>query len=134
MAKRRANMTLDHWKSGIGLIYLCIGGVAHIIQKLSTRPIILLEISPQLEVCAKSYGPQKLQGSQFKEFWDPRGLQVSHFWKCELHSHTKPKVRLWHYHCFQVINTKNVKCKNTRIMIILMLNAGIIIRPQNPSW
>jgi hypothetical protein len=38
------------------------------------------------------------------------------------------------YYYFQVINTKSLKCKNTMIMIILMLNAGIVIRPQNPSW
>jgi hypothetical protein len=29
---------------------------------------------------------------------------------------------------------KSVKCKNTRIMIILMLNASIVIRPQNFNW
>jgi len=42
---------------------------------------------------------------------------------------------IWHksYYYFQVINTKSVKCKNTRIVIILMLNANIVIRPQNPS-
>jgi hypothetical protein len=42
----------------------------------------------------------------------------------------------WHkgYYCFQVISTKSVKCKNTRIMIILLLNACIVTRPQNPSW
>jgi hypothetical protein len=35
---------------------------------------------------------------------------------------------IWHkgYYCFQVINT--------RIMIILVLDAGIVTRPQNPSW
>jgi len=43
---------------------------------------------------------------------------------------------IWHkgYYCFQVINTKNVKCKNTRIVIILVLNVGIVTRPQNPNW
>ncbi len=51
---------------------------------------------------------------------------------CIQHAH---EVLIWHkgYYCFQVISTKNVKCKNTRIMIILMLNASIVIRPQNSN-
>jgi len=29
---------------------------------------------------------------------------------------------------------KKFECKNTRIMIILVLNVGIVIMSQNPSW
>jgi hypothetical protein len=35
MAKRRADLTPDHKKSGIDPIYLAIGGVPHTIGKLS---------------------------------------------------------------------------------------------------
>ncbi len=42
MANRRAesqnaNLTFDHEKSEIVLIYLCLGGVPHIVRKFSTR-------------------------------------------------------------------------------------------------
>jgi hypothetical protein len=49
---------------------------------------------------------------------------------------THTRSLIWHkgYYCFQVINTNNVKCKYTRIVIILVLNASIVTRPQNPSW
>ncbi len=42
----------------------------HIVGKLLTRAIIFLWTSLQLKVCTKSYGPFKLQKSQFQEFRD----------------------------------------------------------------
>jgi hypothetical protein len=44
---------------------------------------------------------------------------------------THTQSLIWHkgYYCFQVSDTKNMKCKNTRIMIILVLNARTITRP-----
>jgi hypothetical protein len=40
----------------------------HIIGKISTRAITFFHISFQLEVFKQSYGPPKLQESQFQEF------------------------------------------------------------------
>jgi hypothetical protein len=45
-------------------------GVPHIIENLLTRVKTLLQTSPQLEVCTRSYGLPKLHESQFWEFWD----------------------------------------------------------------
>jgi len=45
-------------------------GVPHIIENFLTRVKTLLQTSPQLEVCTRSYGPPKLHESQFWEFWD----------------------------------------------------------------
>jgi hypothetical protein len=42
----------------------------HIVRKLSTRDTTLLHTSPQSEVYTQSYGPPKLQKSQFWEFRD----------------------------------------------------------------
>jgi hypothetical protein len=52
MAKRKvgnqtANLTPNHYKSRITLIYLRAGGVPHIVGKLWTRTITFLQISPQ---------------------------------------------------------------------------------------
>jgi hypothetical protein len=65
MAQRRAksqsaNLIPNHQKSGIALIYLHASGVPHIVGKFSTRDTTLLQISPQLEVLKKNYGPPKL--------------------------------------------------------------------------
>ncbi len=73
MAKRRAsnqivNSTPDHWKLGITLIYLHVGGVPHTIGNLSTRDNTLLQTSPQSEVCTRSYGPPKSWEFQFRKF------------------------------------------------------------------
>jgi hypothetical protein len=47
MAKRKAknqtnNLTSDHGKSGIDRIPLHVGGVQHVVQKLSTRATTLV--------------------------------------------------------------------------------------------
>jgi len=75
MAKRRAgsqtvSLTPDHKKSGIDLIYLAVGGVPHIVGKLSTRATTLLQTTPQSEVCLQSYGAPKLRESQLAGFRD----------------------------------------------------------------
>jgi hypothetical protein len=75
MTKRRVgsqigNLTPDHKKSRIALIYLCSGGVPHTIGKISTKDITLLKTSLQSKVYTQSYGPPKLWESQFREFWD----------------------------------------------------------------
>jgi hypothetical protein len=70
MAKRKArsqsaNLILNHQKLGIALIYLCAWGVTHIVGKFSMKAEVLFHTSAQLEVCTQSYGPPKLQKSQF---------------------------------------------------------------------
>jgi hypothetical protein len=62
MAKKRVgsqigNLTPDHSKSIIALIYLRVGGVPHTVGKFSTKATTLLEISPQSKVYTRSYGP-----------------------------------------------------------------------------
>jgi len=57
-------------RSGIILISLCAGGVRHIVEKLSTRDIILLQTSYWLEVWKQNYGPPKSCESQLWEFRD----------------------------------------------------------------
>ncbi len=42
------------------------------IEKILTRVTTLLQTSPQLEVCMRSYGLPKWRESQFWEFWDSR--------------------------------------------------------------
>jgi hypothetical protein len=44
---------------GIALIYLNVGDMTHILEKLLTRATTLFETSLQLEVCTKNYGPPK---------------------------------------------------------------------------
>jgi len=58
MAKSRArnqiaNLTLDHKKSRIALIYLHEGNLPHTVGKLLTRTTTLLQTSSQLEVLKK---------------------------------------------------------------------------------
>jgi hypothetical protein len=64
MAKRRVesqigNLTPDHKKSGIDLIFVRADGVQHIVGKLSTRVTTLLENSYQLEVFTQNYRAPK---------------------------------------------------------------------------
>jgi hypothetical protein len=47
-----------------------LGGVPHIIGKLSMRATTLFYTSPQSKVCTRSYGPPKCRKSQFWEFQD----------------------------------------------------------------
>jgi hypothetical protein len=58
----------------------------------------------------------------------PNSLNIMHS------KHTWSLICHKGYYCLQVISKKKLKCKNTRIVIILMLNASIATRPQNPSW
>jgi hypothetical protein len=53
-------------------MYLHVGGVPHIVEKLLTKVIILLQTSLQLEVYIRSYGPPKWWGFQFQEFQDSK--------------------------------------------------------------
>jgi hypothetical protein len=75
MAKRRVgsrigNLTPDRKKSRIISISLRIGGMPHIVGKLSTRATTLFWTSSQLKVYRESYGPPKLRESQVWEFQD----------------------------------------------------------------
>jgi len=75
MAKKRAgnqigNLTPDHLKSGIDPIFLCVGGVRHIVEKLSTRATTLFQTSSQSKVCTQSYGAPKLRESQLWQLRD----------------------------------------------------------------
>jgi len=75
VAKRKAEsqiniFTPDHSNSRIALIYLRVGGMPHIIGKLSTRVTTLLKTSSQLKVYRESYGSPKSWESQFWEFHD----------------------------------------------------------------
>jgi hypothetical protein len=68
MAKRKAesesaNLTPDHKMSGITLIYLYTGDVLHIVGKLLTKFITLLQISFKSNIFTKSYGLPKLRES-----------------------------------------------------------------------
>jgi hypothetical protein len=77
MAKRKAksqigNLTPDHQKSKIVLIFLRASGMPHIIEKVLTRATTLLQTSSQSEICTQSYGPSKSQKSQLWEFQDSR--------------------------------------------------------------
>jgi hypothetical protein len=65
-----ANLTPNHQKSGIALISLSASGLSHIVGKISSRAITLLETSLQSEVFKQSYGPPKSRESQFREFRD----------------------------------------------------------------
>ncbi len=75
MAKRRvgsqtASLTPDHKKLGIDPIYLATWGVPHIVGKLSTRAITLLQTISQSKVCSQSYGAPKSRESQLARFRD----------------------------------------------------------------
>jgi len=65
MAKRRAgsqiaNLTPNHQKSRIDLIYLTIGGVQHTVGKLWTGATTFLQIALRSKVCLQGYGAPKL--------------------------------------------------------------------------
>jgi len=73
MAKRRVgsqtiNLTPDHKKSGIDVIYLVVEGVRHTIGKLLMRATTLLQTALQSEVYSQSYGVPKLRESQLVRF------------------------------------------------------------------
>ncbi len=75
MAKRRAgnqtaNLTPDQKKSGIDPIYLASNNMRHIVRKLSTRAITLLQTAPRSELCLQSYEAPKSQESLLPQFWD----------------------------------------------------------------
>ncbi len=75
MGKRRAgsqivNLTSDHKKSRIDLIYLSAEGVPHTVGKLSTTVITLIYTISQSEVCSQSYEAPKSHESQLGRFWD----------------------------------------------------------------
>jgi hypothetical protein len=76
MAKRKAesqivNMTPDHEKFRIALIYLCIGGVLHTVRKISKKATTFLQTSFQLEVYTQNYGPPKLRSPNLRNFGTP---------------------------------------------------------------
>jgi len=52
-------------------ISLHVGGVQHIIEKLSTRATTLLETSSQLESARKVMGPQSRKSPNFGNFGTP---------------------------------------------------------------
>jgi hypothetical protein len=58
------NLTPDHLKLRIDPISLFVGGMRHIIGKLSMRATTFLWTSSQSEVCTWSYGPPKSRESQ----------------------------------------------------------------------
>jgi hypothetical protein len=65
MAKRRvgsqiSNLIPAHWELGIAPISLRVGGMRHIVEKISTRATTLLQTSSQSEVYRQNYGPLKL--------------------------------------------------------------------------
>ncbi len=69
MAKRKdgsqiGSLTLNHEKSGIDSIPLCVGGMRHAVGNISMRAKISVQTSSQLEVCTKSYELAKLWESQ----------------------------------------------------------------------
>jgi len=53
----------------IELISLHAGSVRHVVGKLSTRAITLLQTSSQFEVCTQSYGAPKSRESQNKKLF-----------------------------------------------------------------
>jgi hypothetical protein len=55
---------------GITLTSLRASGLWHIIRKLSIKATTFIQTSPQSGVCTQSYGPPKLEESQFWEFRD----------------------------------------------------------------
>jgi hypothetical protein len=62
------------------MIYLCAGGVPHIIGKLSTKATTLLQISLQSMVCKTMYGPPKLRKFQFCEYSKQNDIWVQAPW------------------------------------------------------
>jgi len=77
MAKRRAgsqtgSLTPDQKKSGIDTIYLAADDVPHIVGKLATRSITLLQTALRSKVCSQSYGASKSRESKLSRFQDSR--------------------------------------------------------------
>jgi hypothetical protein len=75
MAKKRSKVKFSIWLLSTKSwesppISSHVGGVKHIVGKLSMRATTLLKISPQSKVYTQSYEPRKLQESQFWEFQD----------------------------------------------------------------
>jgi hypothetical protein len=75
MVKRKvgsqsSSLTPDHEMSRIDLIPVHVGGVRHIVRKLSMITITLLETSSQSEVWALNYSPTKLWEFQPWQFQD----------------------------------------------------------------
>jgi hypothetical protein len=75
MTQRRAesqiaNLTRDHKKLGIDLIYLAANNMPHIVEKLSTRTTTLLWTVFRSEVCSQSYGAPKSRESPLAGFRD----------------------------------------------------------------
>jgi len=75
MAKRKAgsqtvSLTPDHKKSGIDPIYLVLGGMPYIVEKLLTRATTLLQIALRSKVYLQSYGGPKLRESHLGWFRD----------------------------------------------------------------
>jgi hypothetical protein len=54
-----ANLTPNHWKSGITQISSCAGCVQHTVGKLSMRATTFFHTSFRSEVYMQSYGPPK---------------------------------------------------------------------------
>jgi len=122
MAERKAgsqsaNLTLDHYKSRISLIYLRVGGVPHIVRKLWMRITTLLYTSLQLKMWRKRYGPPKSRDSQFQEFQDS---QLGSPWTN------------WHLDVAHVINhKKNYKREgNTFPQVLAVLNLVSLCVPM----
>ncbi len=67
-----------------------LGGLLHTVGKLSTRVTTLLQISFQSEVCTQSYGPPKLQESQF---WEAGVLGQNDIWVLVPWPSTKNTIR-----------------------------------------
>jgi len=63
-------LTPDHKKLRINPIYLAVGGVPHIIGKLLTIAITLLETAFRSEVYSQSYGAPKSRESHLARFQD----------------------------------------------------------------
>jgi hypothetical protein len=66
-----ANLTPNHQKSGIALISLSASGLSHILGKISSRAIILLETSSQSEVFKQSMGLQNCGSPNLGNFGIP---------------------------------------------------------------
>jgi hypothetical protein len=100
MAKRKATsqigkLTSDHKKSKINLIYLCVGDLRHIIEKLSTRAITLLWTSSQSKVYAQSYGVPKFRESQLWQCHLDVGLVEKHKYIIRGKVVASPKSEPW---------------------------------------
>jgi hypothetical protein len=71
IGSQTTNLTLDHKKSRISLIYLRASGLPHTIGKLLMRATTLLQTSPQSKVCTRNYWLVKSWESNFRNFGTP---------------------------------------------------------------